>query len=292
MPSDIVSGVRTNEFVEAARTHLPTELADRWIALLRPGLYLRPAAPGEPVVCRLGGNPRLAEATPWPEWPGHGPLTFIAEVDCAALPHGELDLAFPAVGTLLFFYFDGQFGHDRALVLGSIIDSQPGARVLYVEPGAEVAERCAPEGIEPYPGQCLAGDLADTIPDYGHPDAVWMLIEPDAGAVFGKEFTAAVHVPHRGPRHQLAGHAHPVQGAVEPAVAVRFVTSATPAPTPEEEAYWAYAPAREWRLLAQFDTDSTSHMMWGDGGTLYWLITADDLAARRFDRARMTWECY
>jgi hypothetical protein len=292
VPSGIVSGVTSNEFAEAARTHLPTELAERWIALLRPGLRLRPAAPGEPVACRLGGNPRLPETTPWPEWPGHGPLSFIAEVDCAALPYGELDLALPADGRLLFFYYDPRIGHDRAFVDRTVIDSQHGAHVVYVEPGAEVPERSAPEGIEPYPGQCLAGEVVVTIPDYGHPDAVWALIEPGVGELFDKEFTAAVHVPNRGPRHQLAGHAHTIQGAVEPGVAERFVTSATPAPTPEEEAYWAYAPASEWRLLAQFDTDSTSHMMWGDGGTLYWLITADDLAARRFERARMTWDCY
>jgi len=33
-------------------------------------------------------------------------------------------------------------------------------------------------------------------------------------------------------------------------------------------------------------------MLWGDTGTLYWFITADDLAAWRFDRARMTWQCH
>ena len=292
VPDDSMSGVTANEFAEAAHTHLPAELADRWIATLRPGLHLRPATPGEPVACRLGGNPRLPEATPWPEWPEHGPLTFIAEVDCAALPHGEFEPAFPATGSLLFFFFDGQLDDRRALVHGSVIDSQPGARVLYIEPGAEVAERSAPAGIRPYPGPCLAGDIVLTIPDCGHPDAVWAITDPDAEALFDPEFTSAVHIPHRGPRHQLAGHAHPIQGAVEYEVAVRSVTSATPAPSPDEEAYWAYAPVNEWHLLAQFDTDSASEMMWGDGGTLYWLITADDLVARRFDRARMTWQCH
>ena len=264
-------GVTTNQFVEAARTHLPAEIADRWIAMLRTGLGLRPAAPGEPVACRLGGDPRLPEATPWPEWPEHGPLTFIAELDCAALPHGELDLAFPADGTLLFFYFDGQLDHRAALVLGSDDESQRGARVLYVGPGADVAERSAPDGIKPYPCQQLAGDIVVTPPSEEHPDALWTIIDPGAPEVFAREFTNAVRVLHLDPRHQIAGHAHPIQGAVEPGVP---------------------APAHQWRLLAQFDTDMRSNMMWGDSGMLYWLITADDLAARRFDRARMTWQCY
>jgi uncharacterized protein YwqG len=279
-----------NEFAEAARTHLPAEIAERWIALLRLGLHLRPATPGEPVVCRLGGNPRLPEATPWPEWPGHGPLTFIAEVDCATLPHGELDLALPAAGKLLFFYFDGQL--DRgAVVLNTDIGSQRGARVLYVEPDADAVERSAPEGITPYPLQRFGGDIVVTRLDYEHPEALWAIMDPGAAAVFDREFTAAVRIPDRSPRHQLAGHSHAPQGAVDPGVAVRFVSSATPAPSPEEEEYWAYAPVHAWRLLAQFDTDAKSRMIWGDGGTLYWFITADDLAARRFDRARMTWQC-
>ncbi|WP_084550551.1 DUF1963 domain-containing protein [Actinomadura rifamycini] len=47
-----------------------------------------------------------------------------------------------------------------------------------------------------------------------------------------------------------------------------------------------------WELLAQFAGDGDAGMMWGDGGVLYWLTTADDLAARRFDRARFTWQCH
>lgn len=32
-------------------------------------------------------------------------------------------------------------------------------------------------------------------------------------------------------------------------------------------------------------------MTWGDAGALYWLIRPKDLAERRFDRARFTWQC-
>ncbi len=52
--------------------------------------------------------------------------------------------------------------------------------------------------------------------------------------------------------------------------------------------------AERWHLLAQFDSEDDgdeggeARMTWGDGGALYWLIRADDLAARRFDRARFT----
>ena len=281
-----MSGVATNEFVEAARTRLPAELADRWIPLLRAGFRLRPAELGEPVVCRLGGDPRLPEATPWPEWPGHGPLTFIAEVDCAALPDAELHPPLPAEGTLLFFYSDGQLDCRASLVLGMDDESQRGARVLYVGPGLDVAERSAPDGIKPYRRQDLAGDAVISAPSFEHPAAVWTIIEPDAAEIFTSGFADVVRALDHGPGHQIAGHAYPVQGAVEPGLVAPAAAGLG------ESADAANAAAHEWLLLAQFTSDGHSHMMWGDFGILYWLIKADDLAARQFDRARMTWQCH
>ncbi|WP_254885968.1 DUF1963 domain-containing protein [Streptomyces sp. NA02950] len=44
-------------------------------------------------------------------------------------------------------------------------------------------------------------------------------------------------------------------------------------------------------LLAQFDSDEDTGMMWGDGDVLYWLIRPEDLAAGRFEAAVFTWQC-
>ncbi|MFF3723754.1 DUF1963 domain-containing protein [Streptomyces erythrochromogenes] len=49
--------------------------------------------------------------------------------------------------------------------------------------------------------------------------------------------------------------------------------------------------AAEWVLLAQSDTDEAGDMMWGDTGTVYWLIRPADLAAGRFEEAVFTWQC-
>nr|WSX54135.1 YwqG family protein [Streptomyces sp. NBC_00974] len=46
-----------------------------------------------------------------------------------------------------------------------------------------------------------------------------------------------------------------------------------------------------WVLLAQFDSEDTADMMWGDAGVLYWLIRPEDLAERNFERAMFTWQC-
>ncbi|WP_338117962.1 DUF1963 domain-containing protein [Streptomyces coryli] len=49
--------------------------------------------------------------------------------------------------------------------------------------------------------------------------------------------------------------------------------------------------AGRWVLLAQFDSEDAAGMMWGDCGSLYWLIRPEDLAAGRFERAMFTWQC-
>ncbi|MFI6286114.1 DUF1963 domain-containing protein [Streptomyces sp. NPDC051018] len=87
----------------------------------------------------------------WPVWEGQGPLSFIASLDCAGLPTGVLDIDLPEVGTLLFFYFDGQLDDGEALVLAEDRESWAGARVVYLAADEQVADRGTPGGLKPYP---------------------------------------------------------------------------------------------------------------------------------------------
>jgi hypothetical protein len=45
------------------------------------------------------------------------------------------------------------------------------------------------------------------------------------------------------------------------------------------------------RLLLQLDTDDDLGWMWGEVGRLYYLIRQEDLAARDFSHAWMTFQC-
>ena len=103
--------------VALAHLHLPTRTADQWSGLALPAGRLEPIGDDAtgPVVGHLGGNPRLPDGVEWPQWPHHGPLTYIAGIDCAALPANDLGMPFPANGNLLFFYFDGQLDDGEAL---------------------------------------------------------------------------------------------------------------------------------------------------------------------------------
>ncbi|WP_058043198.1 YwqG family protein [Streptomyces roseifaciens] len=278
-----------------AREHLPAEIAERWIGLLRPALGLVKAAdegagPGadagtDVVVGRLGGLPELPENEEWPVWEGHGPLTFIASLDCAALPSEALDIDLPEDGTLSFFYFDGQLDDGRAWVSPDEPGTWAGARVLYVPAGVPLVERPAPEGIRPYAEVRLTARVEVTAPYSWHPVVYREFAPmPDEHPLWDEEFQEALwDVPGAG--HLVGGHADPVQDDVESEVA-RAALGNPPNDDPriDEEAL-------RWTLLAQIDSDDVAGMMWGDCGALYWLIRPEDLAARRFDRAVFTWQC-
>jgi uncharacterized protein YwqG len=266
-----------------AREHLPEEVAATWTSLLRPAAQLYPAGAGDTVVGQLGGVPHLPEDAEWPWWDDYGPLAFVASVDCAHLP--ALDIALPDAGTLLFFYWDGQVDEGETTVGTWEPETQEGARVVYVPPGTPTTEATTPEDLEPYPVVPLAARLVGSEPGYDHPATQRAFLTPDDDSlafhpIADDDFVAALHEV-RGFRHQIGGHATPIQSAVEHEITAMMTDDEDP----------RAADPDNWLLLAQIQSDGTANMMWGDLGTLYWLIRPDDLAARRFDAAAFTWQC-
>jgi len=268
-----------------AERHLPADVAARWIGLFRPAARLFAAVDGKPSAGQLGGNPVLPPEIDWPTWPGHGPLAFVASVNCAELP--ELDIPLPEDGTLLFFYFDGQLDDGHALVHCEDAESMAGARVIYVPAGTPAQERATPGGLTAYPKIGLSVEVVATAPHGEHallsktllPGNVSLEDSPSAH-VFGD----VVEMVAKGPLHQIGGFAYPIQGPVENEVAQAALGGSVPWHDPRHA-----AEASRWVLLAQIDSDG--EMMWGDVGALYWLIRPDDLANRRFDAALFTWQC-
>ena len=88
------------------------------------------------------------------------------------------------------------------------------------------------------------------------------------------------------PLHRIGGYADPVQGSVEMAVAHQRLGGRVSWRDPA-----VLAEAGRWTSLLQIDSDDDAGMMWGDGGSLYWLMRPADLAARRFDAAAFTLQC-
>ncbi len=275
-----------------ALQHLSPGDAEKWVGLLHPGARLEVAAGSDDVAGRLGGLPALPAASEWPLWEGHGPLSFVASIDCASLPLAAVDIDLPDAGTLLFFYFDGQLDDGEALVLAEDRESWAGARVLYVAADEEVVERGTPAGVESYPVVPLTARLGMTAAEPWHPQIRDVFA---AGAPLGnrydhpvcsQEFLDALWGFDGEVGHQIGGHAHSVQNPVEIEIAEAVLDGKVSWDDPRLS-----DEAGGWVLLAQFDSEDAAGMMWGDAGALYWLIRPEDLAERRFERAMFTWQC-
>ncbi|MCP2168433.1 YwqG family protein [Goodfellowiella coeruleoviolacea] len=279
-----------------AQERFSPEFADRFCALLKPrGQILSAARPGDEPVGVLGGEPLLPESVDWPVWDGHGPLSFVASLHCGRLSATRTGLALPPSGSLLFFYFDGQADNYETWVDPSVPDARSGARVLHVPDDVAVRPRGTPSPLKPYQRVPLRADPAVELPEItsarlyeplgldhatvsadpryvAFQDAVWDLL---------------------GVRHQVGGDPSSIQGEVEYEVAdfpEDWDLDSFDPDTPHFDDI--LAEAGRWRLLLQVASDRDAGMLWGDLGALYWLITPEDLAASRFDRARFTWQCH
>ena len=277
---------------EIASQYLPPDVAARWLRLLRPAAALSRAGPDDQVAGVLGGQPWLPDAAEWPTWDNRGPLAFIASVDCAALAAVPLDITLPPAGMVLFFYFDGQYDNYEATVGYWEPATSAGARVLYVPPGVRTSAQACPAGIIPYERVELAVEAAVTFPGFEHPDLQDAFMAPGEDLrsflrhpVNADAFTRALAERRPGPRHHVGGYADPIQGPVEYEVAVAALGGRDPG-----NGRLAAEQAR-WTLLAQFDSDDRTGMMWGDCGALYWLSRREDLAAGRITNASFTWQC-
>ncbi|HEY1180221.1 MAG TPA: YwqG family protein [Phytomonospora sp.] len=87
------------------------------------------------------------------------------------------------------------------------------------------------------------------------------------------------------PVHRLGGFGESVQYDV--AFAPDMAPKRGIDPTDPERAREVDFPV----MLAQIDTDDEARISWGDAGSSHWLISREDLAARRFEEVEMWWSC-
>ena len=292
-------GADENEFDYLSRlaaAHLPTEIASRWLAMLRPGIRLSPDQVGDVVLARLGGLPRVPAGFEWPTWDGHGPLSFVGEVDLDAVARSglDLDIRLPSTGRLLGFYFDGSFDDFNGLVGTWDKESLAGARLLHlVAKTSECVEHPTPGGVLEFRPQTLSGQQVMTFPNWEHPVLKGEFGEPGQDhrewmthPVNAEPFVEALWTFHVGPRHQIGGWADPVQGPVEFEVAQGVMDESLSFGDENHT-----AEALRWSLLIQIDSDDASDMMWGDVGMLYWLSRELPTVGDELGTVSFTWQC-
>lgn len=276
-----------------AAAHLPEGIRERWLSLLRPAVHLIPARDGAPHVARLGGLPDLPEDISWPMWTGHGPLSYIGEIFCGSLADFELDVALPAGGRILFFYFDGSYDNYQSTVGTWDASTLAGAFAIRVDDNAPHAQRPVPEGVDAYTERWLAGRPIVTAPGWEHPDLRDTFMSPGQDhrsfmdhPVNADAFNEELDERHGAPLHHIGGYADPIQGPVELEVALAALDNQVPHGDARLD-----VEARRWELLLQVDTDDELGMMWGDAGVLYWMARPDDLATGDLSKISFTWQC-
>lgn len=275
------------KLVQLARRELPPAIADCWIGLLRPSFLMREAKDHERVVGQLGGIPVLPDGMAWPQHPdGRGPLTFIAEIDCGRLPASTLSL--PSSGRLSFFAWDEEApGYLEA------------DQVVYTPARTPVSEREPPTGCGEYNLVELTGEMRATGPGWSNE------VFREALAELGEEGRAFLDdwegpesfrqglwdLRQPQPQHRIGGYAAPIQDEVEREIAWKQLAGDQDSPSLTHKDAAIHREALRWMLLAQIDsTGNIAGMEWGGSGCLYWLIRADDLEARRFEAASLTWQ--
>lgn len=245
--------------------------------LARPAVVLEQA--DRPTVCRLGGAPRLPASTPWPERKGR-PLSFIAELDLAALRAVGGPDWLPASGVLHLFFDaeDEPWGFDPADRDGwkVLMTDTPAATSLPHPPGLSDDRVFAPVA--------LAGRSALT-----YPTTERFTLPPDVAGTFDFE---AVHAfmdadLGSGPRHQVGGYPSPIQGdgmELEAQLASNGIYIGGPDSYSDARIAALEPGAADWRLLLQIDSDEAAGIMWGDTGTLYVWVREQDARVGDFSR--------
>ncbi len=260
---------KLNRFREKALARdVPSADVERWLDAARPCATLSPHVDG-PVVGRLGGPLMLPADVPGPE--GFDEMHLIASLDLAALPEDTTSLPLPQDGRLLLF------AHPDPL------DAYGTA--IYIPAGTPVEERHVERDYSPQDWLAeldlqlreelrLRYDVSlpdhDSIVDPAeHPRA--KELREAWSEVRGEDLRLT-----KWSQLQIDGYAMDEYGEVDP------VASSAWWAAEEEDRPDSGEPPRpeDWVLLAQWHPDISG---W-EGAFVYWAITRQDVAARRFDQ--------
>ncbi len=226
-----------------------------------------------PVVSALGGAPLLPPGSAWPERNGK-PMQFLAQLNLADIPAPAGTL--PAAGLLAIFYdTDGQpWGADPEDLGSAVILHAP-------DPAAAVPARHPGESGRPPLRLPLAfrRDTALALTDAQVSD-FHTLLRQTSGAEKERLSRLRAAMRESEPRGlRVMSPPARTQGDMDDDLAVANAAHGLP-------------PGTRWTLLIQLDSNDDLDWCWGDAGTLYFWLPADDLAAGRFDRVWTVLQCH
>ncbi|MHB8647404.1 MAG: YwqG family protein [Thermomicrobiales bacterium] len=221
-------------------------------------------------VSKLGGSPDLPLDFVWPDYQGF-PLPFVAQINLWDIAAYDVQKGLPSVGMLYFFY---DYDHHRTFMLQESPDMW---RVRYFDGEMKsLRQMQMPPSLPKYRGPfkpCLfmPSSVITFAPYNAYSDGLSSAVEQfgPVAPFTSEEVEAYQHVLNQfGPpsegRHRMLGHGDGVQCEM---------------------------PFHGLVLLLQVDTDDNADIMWGDVGTIYYMITPEDLARRDFRNICFNEQC-
>ncbi len=233
---------------------------------------------------RLGGDPDLPPEVPWPHL-GDRPLSFIAQINLAALPRTPASADLPDRG-LLSFYYDAvrmPWGYDPTHRGSWAVRYCPDDGSWQRRPApADLPEdvRFKPLGLAGEPELCFAPSESHDVMQVDA-ELPW---SPYHSVLGWREETL----------HRLLGHPDLIQEDMqrECQLVSNGIYCGNPKYRSDPRVEPLLAGAGDWRLLLQVDsTDRETGMMWGDLGRLYYWIRDEDLRDRAWDRTWLVLQC-
>jgi uncharacterized protein YwqG len=234
---------------------------------------------------KFGGLPDVPKDFLWPEW-GNQPLSFLGQINLAAIAKNPIASPLPSSGLLSFFYDCEQrtWGYNP---------KDKGSWRVYFFLNQVLQRASYPASIPDYARYkpcTLSTNNGLTFPGWET-----LYIKPlnltDEERELYWSFDSTEGVGDYG--HQLLGHPQEVQGEMQ--LECQLVSNGVNLGSPE----WTQNPcvpelepnASQWTLLFQLDSDDNPGWMWGSVGCLYFWITESDLASQRFENVWMVLQC-
>ena len=253
-----------------------------------------------PYRSKLGGMPAVPSGFEWPRFEAENydgetanrPLSFLCQIDLNEITMFDKDGMLPNKGLLLFFYEQDSmcWGFDPA--------DDGCCRVYYFEEISELKPLELPEDLkEEYWVKefDLAFSARDSYPSYEE-----LRLHSDIGCEWDEYDEALGDLGYEieAERHKLLGYANLIQGEMlteceRTARGLYCGDAESYRSTPEDVKADIHRKASDWVLLFQLASIYTKdyELMFGDLGNLYFYIRKQDLADRRFDRARFSLQC-
>jgi uncharacterized protein YwqG len=238
-------------------------------------------------VTKIGGEPDLPSGTLWPTWKD-SPLSFIAQLNLEELHHIS-KTPLPPSGLLSFFYdaeqktwgFDPEDLGSWRVIYSSDLSSLrrfkfPAALTSNAHYDSCKVDFLKTSTLAPYESRVverlhLSVEEAD---DYGD---IWVETQQEL----------------EGPRHQVLGHPHPIQGEMqlECQLVSHGIYCGDSDGYNDPRSAALEKGADDWQLLLQIDSDDNAGMMWGDTGMLYFWIQKQALERQEFHKVWVVLQC-